>query len=219
MPVGGGTVCITGRNKEKLLIAQKNLGAEKCKTAVFDIGDIEKIEQNFYEILGLFHGPLDIVVSNAGIFYEKDFVKYSRDEYEHMNNINLKGAYFLSQQVIKHFLENERSGVMLFVTSERGIMADTHLYGITKAGLNSLVRGLAKQYAQNGIRVNAVAPGMTATGVNSINPESNLYHDSVAGKRIFRAEEIAEVAGFLISDSAKCINGEIIACNLGNHIR
>ncbi len=216
---GGGSVCITGRKEEKLLAAGKKLGKEKCKTAVFDIGDIENIEKNFYEILGLFHSSLDIVVSNAGIFFEKDFVKYTEEDYENIFNVNLKGAYILSQQVIKHFLENKKTGTLLFVTSERGIMSDTHLYGITKAGLNSLVKRLAKKYAANGIRINAVAPGITATDINFVDPESNLYHAPVTGKRILRAEEIAEVAGFLISDCARCINGEIIACNLGNHIK
>lgn len=97
-------------------------------------------------------------------------------------------------------------------------MSDTHLYGIGKAGLNSLVKGLAKSYSMYGIRVNAVAPGMTATGINGIDPMSDLAHENIC-HRVLRPEEIAEVATFLMSDSANCINGEIISCNGGNAIK
>lgn len=125
----------------------------------------------------------------------------------------------MAQEAIRYFLNNEIQGNILFTSSERGIMSDTHIYGIAKAGVNSLIKGLARQYAGNGIRINGVAPGMTASGINSIDSDSNLYHPSVAGKRVIRPEEIAEVAAFLISNASVCINGEIIACDNANYIR
>lgn len=214
----GGNICITGRDKNKLVKAQETLGGS-CKIAVFDVGDWENLEKNFDECTKMFNGPLDIVVSNAGIFFEKDFTDYTMDDWNRMIDINLKGSYFLSQQVIKHFLDNHRRGNLLFITSARGIMSDSHIYGISKAGVNSLIQGLAKKYAQYGIRINGIAPGMTATGINGIDPSSDLYHESVVGKRVLRSEEIAEVASFLISDASICINGEIIACDEGNTIK
>lgn len=215
----GGTVCITGRNISKLEAAQEQLGKDKCKIAVFDVGECNRIQERFSTILNILDGRIDIVVSNAGIYYEKDFFEYSPEDYTSMDDINLKGGYFLAQQACRYFMENGVAGNILFVSSERGLFGDVHVYGITKAGVNSLVKGLAKKYAGTGIRINAVAPGMTATGINRIDPASNLYNETVIGKRVIRPEEIAEVAAFLMCDASICINGEIIACDEGNAIR
>lgn len=215
---GGGKVCVTGRDRLKLETAQKRLG-EGCKILVFDIADIGKIHHRFYQAIEQLGGNLDTVVSNAGIFYEKSFCDYTSEDWERICNINLAGGYFLAQEAIRYFLNNKIQGNILFTSSERGIMSDTHIYGIAKAGVNSLIKGLARQYAGNGIRINGVAPGMTASGINSIDSDSNLYHPSVAGKRVIRPEEIAEVAAFLISNASVCINGEIIACDNANYIR
>lgn len=216
---GGALKCvITGRNEQKLIERCSELdrrgGVEYC---VFDVSDAVNMEKYYGKCIEKAGGAFDIVVGNAGIFYEKDFYDYDESDWNRMFDTNLKGAYYLSQQAIKSFYQNGIKGNMVFITSERGIMADTHLYGISKAGLNSFIRGLAKSCSKDGIRVNGVAPGITATGINGIEPMNDLSHEN-ALERVLRAEEIAEVAVFLMSDGSVCINGEIIVCDGGNTI-
>lgn len=213
----GASVCITGRNEEKLQKAKKQLGAN-CKAVNMDMADLESIPLKFKEIIDVFDGKLDCVVSNAGIFYEKEFSSYTVADWTKICNINLTGVYFLAQSVCSYYEECGSAGNILFISSERGIMGDEHIYGITKAGVNNLTKGLAKKYAPKGIRVNSICPGMTVSNINHLDPEGDLYHELPHCKRILRSEEIAEVALFLLSDVSRCINGEIIACNECNTV-
>lgn len=108
--------------------------------------------------------------------------------------------------------ENKIKGNILFVSSETGETADIRPYGLTKAAINSLVQGLAYLYASQGIRVNAIAPGVTATGMTGVS-NTNLYYPANPNGRAYLPEEMAEVATFLLSDASGCISGQIVACN------
>ena len=90
---------------------------------------------------------------------------------------------------------------------------DFRPYGFTKAAVNSMVQGLAYLYAKNNIRVNAIAPGVTASDMTGFKTDDNLYTDYNRIGRIYLPEEVAEVASFLISDISNCVSGQIIACN------
>ncbi|MBR5670042.1 SDR family oxidoreductase, partial [Candidatus Saccharibacteria bacterium] len=90
--------------------------------------------------------------------------------------------------------------------------------GLTKRAINSLTEALSYKYYKNNIRINAIAPGVTATEMTNIDPKLDLFSDSISG-RFFVPEEVAEVALFLLSDNSKCISGQIIHTNGGNHIK
>lgn len=92
---------------------------------------------------------------------------------------------------------------------------------MTKAAVNSMVKAFSRRVYQKGIRVNAIAPGVTLSDMTKEYAEAsdgNLYRDCASG-RIFKPEEVAEVASFLLSDASRCISGEIIHTNAGNHIK
>lgn len=105
------------------------------------------------------------------------------------------------------------------MVSERGLYGDDIPYGLTKVALISYTKGLAKKVVEDGIRVNAIAPGVVATEMTNYDPKGDLYREGAIGKRVLLAEEIAETVAFLLSDAANCISGEVIACNEGNHLR
>lgn len=91
---------------------------------------------------------------------------------------------------------------------------------MTKAAINSLTGALSRRVYQYGIRVNAIAPGVTLSDMTKEYADvtdSNLSRNCAAG-RIFLPEEVAELACFLLSDVSKCISGEVIHCNAGNHL-
>ena len=115
----------------------------------------------------------------------------------------------------------EDEGNLIFITSETGNQAYDIPYGMTKAALNSLTQALSRRVYKQGIRVNAIAPGVTVSDMTKDYAEvsDGNYFRKSASDRIFLPEEIAEVVCFLLSDASKCISGEIIHCNAGNHIK
>lgn len=84
--------------------------------------------------------------------------------------------------------------------------------------MNSLVRGLARRCIKLDMRVNAVAPGVTATDLTGYDVNSNLYRGDQMNDRIYLPKEMAEVATFLISSVSNCLTGQIIVCNEGKSI-
>ena len=95
---------------------------------------------------------------------------------------------------------------------------DERPYGLTKAAINSLVQGLAYRYIKEGIRINAVAPGVTSSDMTGYKSEGNLYLQNHSTNRVFLPEEIAEIACFLLSDVSNLLNGQILYANEGNTI-
>lgn len=214
------TVIITGRNEDKLKKAQSDLNNNsKLVYRVLDIKNVNEFDE-FFKSLFEEYGHIDGIVNNAGIsLHEWDFLKVTPEGFDDQFLTNLKGGYFFTQSYIKHYLATEQNeGKILFVSSERGTYCDDLPYGLTKASMNSLVEALSYTYYKSGLNVNAISPGVTATNMTNINKEADLYSNQNSG-RFFIPEEVAEVALFLLSDYSKCISGEIVHVNAGNHIR
>lgn len=212
----GAKVIIVGRNKEKLEEAIKELGTN-TSYMIFDVQESEKSEEFMKEVFEK-HGKIDCLINNAGIsLHEKDFFNVTIDKFNKQIDTNLKGAYFLTQAYI-NLLQEKDQGNVIFISSERGAQCDYLPYGLTKVAINSLTEGLSRKYYKRGIRVNAVAPGITASNMTNIDKDSNLYCSYNASGRYFIPEEVAEVVAFLISDMSKCISGEVIYCDAGNHL-
>lgn len=217
----GAKVIITGTNETNLRNAKDKLG-KNCDYIVLNQLDVEKFDSFFEECRKIFKSNnIDGIVCNAGIsLHEGSIYNVTTDGFDNQFNINLKGHYFFAQSYLKYFdkfqLDN---GNIIFISSERGLYADDIPYGLTKTAINSLTRGLGQRVLNRNIRVNAIAPGVTATEMTGINKTDNLYNKNVIGKRSFLPEEIAEIAMFLMSDASKSICSEIIACGQGNHLR
>lgn len=210
-------VIITGRNEEKLINSKKELG-ENCEYYVLDMNMIDKFSVIINEIYNKY-GKLDGLINNAGVsLHEWDFLKVTPEGFDTQFYTNLKGAYFLTQEYIKMLLEKEDAGNVIFISSERGSMAEVIPYGLTKAAIDSFTKGLSYKYYNKGIRINSIAPGVTATAMTNINKNEDLFTTNTSG-RIFLPEEIAEIVCYLLSDYSKCISGEVIHCNGGNHIK
>lgn len=213
----GARVIITGRNEDKLQVAVKEM-----KNAVYYKNDVKEIKTHD-ELLDFIYKKykrLDILVNNAGISnHEEDFLTVTEEDFDNQFGINLKGAYFLTQNCIKRIKkEDQKEFNIIFVTSERGNQCDYLPYGLTKVSMNSLVEGLSCRFIKEGIRVNAIAPGVTATPLTKIDPKSDLSTEDFISGRYFIPEEVAEIALFLASDYSKCVSGEILHCNCGNHL-
>lgn len=212
----GADVLIAGRCESSLREKAAALG---CKFAVLDIREIDTFDEFLNNVYAQM-GRVDVLVNNAGIsLHEEGMLAVTEAQFNNQFDTNLKGAYFLTQKFIaRHIETHQKESTVLFVSSERGQTADTLPYGLTKAALNSLVQGLAYKYIQQGIRTNALAPGVTASDMTGFKSDGNLNCSYNITQRVYLPEEVAEIACFLVSDAARILNGQIIVCNEGKTI-
>lgn len=218
----GAKVIISGRDEKQLKEACSKLG-ERCQYIVYDVTRIEKANIFLNECKAKLDGNIDCLVSNAGVsLHENIFKNVTEEGFDTQFNTNFKGGYFLAKEFLEQKeKEQNPDGQLLFITSETGNQCYDIPYGMTKAALNTLTRALSRREYKKGIRVNAIAPGVTLTDMTKDYADAsdgNMYRDCASG-RMFLSEEVAEVACFLLSDASKCISGEIIHCNAGNHLK
>lgn len=220
---GGAEVVISSTSENNLKKACEELGGN-VKYVVHDISKVDESVQflkRCKSVLGT--NKIDYLVCNAGIsLHEEDFTKVSVEGFDKQFEINLRGTYFLSKAFLEMKLEEkDSSGELLVISSETADQCYDIPYGMTKASINSMICAFSRRVYKQGIRVNGIAPGVTATEMTKsyADVDNGNYSRGNAAGRVFLPEEIAEVALFLLSDMSKCISGEIIHCNGGNHLR
>jgi len=177
-------------------------------TVAGDIGDPATAQRVISEGVARF-GRIDTLVNNAGIFIGKPFTENTTEDYNAVMNVNMAGFFYITKLAIAE-MEKHASGHVVTVTGsiDNGISgAQMTLAAMTKGGLNAATRTLAIEYAKQGIRVNAVAPGVTKTPMHPVE-----YHDMLGGfhplGRMGEASEVASAIVFL--DTAEFITGEIL---------
>lgn len=211
----GASVLISGRSETTLKETAARIG---CKYLVLDVQDTSGFDKFISDANEILEG-VDCLVNNAGIsLHEPTFFDVTPESFDAQVSTNLRGPMFLTQSFTKSLLKENRKGSVLFVSSETGETVDIRPYGFTKAAVNSLVKGLAYLFVSNGIRVNAVAPGVTASDMTGIRSGGNLYYPSNSLDRVYLPEEVAEAACFLLSDASGCISGQVLVCNNGKTI-
>lgn len=217
----GANVIITGRNKDTLEKVVNELGP-RCKAVTFDVTDVNMSSDFLNQCKAIFGAPIDCLISNAGIsLHENIFTNVTVESFDKQFNTNFRGNYFLCKAYLEMKLaEKTKDAQLLLISSESANQCYDIPYGMTKAATNSLVKALSRRVYKHNIRVNAIAPGVTLSDMTKDYAEAadgNLYRDC-ASNRIFKPEEVAEVVCFLLSDASKCISGEIIHTNAGNHL-
>lgn len=211
----GAQVLISGRNEARLKETAEQIG---CRYLKLDVQNTDTLSAFILEADKILGGA-DCLVNNAGVsLHEQSFFDVTSGSFDQQIETNLRGGFFLTQSFTKILLREKRKGNVLFVSSETGETVDLRPYGFTKAAVNSMVQGLAYLFIKDGIRINAVAPGVTASDMTGIKAEGNLYYEGNALNRVYLPEEVAETACFLLSDASGCISGQIITCNNGKTI-
>lgn len=167
-------------------------------------------------------GGLDVLVYSSGTNVRKPALELSLKQWRLIHRINLEGAFLSAQAAAPHMLERGW-GRMLFISSIAGFHGGAVLpitaYSASKAGLNGLVRGLAKEWAPGGIRVNALAPGFTRTELTEPvqnHPElSDAINARIPVGRWAEPGDMAGIGAFLCSDEAGYITGQSIVVDGG----
>jgi len=216
-----------GSNGIGKAIAQRFL-SEGAKVIIFDIVkpdydvdfyqvDItkeEEIKKTFQEIK-----HLDIVVNNAGIYFQESVEETSKEQLDKIIDVNFKGAYLISKYALP--LIKESKGNIINISSVVGIISDptSPAYRSTKATLIMLTKCMAREYGANGVRVNAILPGPIDTPLlrRALSSEELIQKYAALNPmgRIGKPEEIANVAAFLASDEASYVTGGIYSVDGG----
>ncbi|HTV59888.1 MAG TPA: glucose 1-dehydrogenase [Verrucomicrobiae bacterium] len=161
-------------------------------------------------------GGLDILVNNAGIQVSKASHEVEMPEFDSVLNVNLRGTFMCSREAIHHFLATRAAGVVINVSSVHQIVPKPKYigYSASRGAMGALTHTLALEYADRGIRVNAVAPGATATPINRSWAEDPKKLEEVMRHiplgRAGTAEEMAAATAFLCSDEASYITGQTL---------
>jgi glucose 1-dehydrogenase len=160
-------------------------------------------------------GSLDILINNAGIQTAAPSHEVETADFDQVIKINLRGAYLCSREAIKHFLNRGQGGIIINVSSVHEIIPrPTYIsYSISKGGMENMTKTLALEYAPQGIRVNAIAPGATETPINdwAENPQTKQKVEShIPMGRVGTSAEMAAITAFLASDDAAYITGQTL---------
>jgi NAD(P)-dependent dehydrogenase (short-subunit alcohol dehydrogenase family) len=210
----GASVVITGRDGalgDEAEVALASRGAIRFLRA--DAGDPDQARASVDETVALL-GGLDILVNNAGIGVQAGVLDTPLDAYDHVMDINVRGAFVYAQAAFPHL--EARSGVMLHVSSDAGVLGeeDIGIYSVSKAALIMLSNMLAIEGGRRGVRSNAICPGDTSPGMRHMGPpgEDRPEDDPATWippplGRIGEAMDVADAAVFLCSDRANFVNG------------
>jgi 2-deoxy-D-gluconate 3-dehydrogenase len=181
--------------------------------------------QEFVDKLQSDSGGIDMLVNNAGVNIPRPAIEVSSRDWDTVFDTNLKGNFFLSTALAKSWMETNSAGSIVNITSQAGIVGieERAAYGTSKAGLIHLTKILALEWAQNRIRVNAVAPTFIRTEMT----ESTLTRPEWAAELLSRIpigrfgepEDVVGAVAFLLSDAALLITGHNITIDGGYTIR
>ncbi len=194
------------------------LSAYDVKSAAYrcDVSDTAQVRETFRSLTEAFQ-TVDILVNNAGINKDKLAMTMREEEFEQVIDINLSGAFKCAKQVIP-LMVKKRSGKIINISSVAGLIgnAGQSNYAAAKAGLIGLTKTLAKELAARNITCNAVAPGFVETDMTAALPlNREAVEKSIPLHRFAKAEEVAKLVGFLASDGADYITGEVIRIDGG----
>ena len=225
----GANVALNYRNDPEKLDETKELIEQMCDSIkgcggrelpvegdVSEEADIVRMCQEVIDKLG----SLDILINNAGIQTAAPSHKLETADFDKVIQVNLRGAYLCAREAISHFMERGHGGVIINVSSVHEIIPrPTYVsYSMSKGAMENMTKTLALEYAPYGIRVNAIAPGATATPINSWTENEQKKQEvesHIPMGRVGTAEEMAAITAFLASDDASYITGQTLFADGG----
>ncbi len=181
----------------------------------FDVRDAESVNAALDGLSKASEEPISVLVNNAGIANDAPFPALDRAAWESVTRTTLDGFYNVTQPLVMP-MARKRWGRIVNIASVSGVIGNRGQvnYSAAKAGLIGATRSLAQEFAKRGVTVNAVAPGLIETDMIANAPvEEILPH--IPMRRLGKPEEVAALVGFLVSDEAAYITGQVIGINGG----
>lgn len=221
---GGTSVAVSGRSSEAAAQVAAELSSEYDVPALglgWDIADAEAAGPAIEALLARFD-RLDACVVAAGINpYWSRALEVTPEAWDEEMATNLRGAFFAARAAARPMLESPEGGAILLtssVTASSGVSRGLP-YVATKGGLEAMVRSLAIEWADAGVRVNAISPGFVETDLTAAVREHDEIHESIVARipmgRFGTPAEIGDLAAVLVSDLASYVTGQVIQIDGG----
>lgn len=218
----GAEIIITGRSEPQLKDACANIGAA-CAYFVFDLTNSAAIPA-FADAIENKHGPVDVLVNNAGINMKKEMLEVTDEEFESIIKTNQSAVFSLSREFAKKMVPR-KAGVILLISSmasQYGI-PKVIAYTASKSAVEGMTRAMAVELSPLGIRVNCIAPGfietdMSSKALNSDPERKQKVLSRTPMAKLGKPDDIGYAAAFLSSDAANYITGIILPVDGGNAI-
>lgn len=211
----GANIVINYRNSDKeaeelkAILEEKGVKVLAVKCDISNFEDSKNLMDKCKEVFG----KIDILVNNAGITKDTLIMRMKEEDFDNVIDVNLKGTFNCAKHASAIMLK-QRFGKIINMTSVVGIAGNAGQvnYAASKAGVIGLTKSLAKELGSRGITVNAVAPGfintdMTASLSEKVKEEASK---NIPLKRLGEPEDVANLVGFLASDAANYITGQVI---------
>ena len=212
----GATVALCDLDVTKLeRIADKIIdGAGKARCYPLDLTEMGGVKTCVDAVMADY-GRIDVLVNCAGINVREGFLDVKESTYDRIMNVNLKGMYFITQEVAKYMIKEKRGNILNIASHNSvGMLGGCSVYGASKSAVTALTRSMAVEWARHGIRANALAPGHILTELTTVtweHPERSQYlRERIAMERPGNPEELLGVAVMLVSDASSYITGSMI---------
>ncbi len=219
MTEAGAKVVITGRRKEVLEQAKKELG-ERAEYRVNDIRKKEDIPALVAEI-EINVGPIDILVNNAGIHHKAIAQQTTDEAFENVMQTNVMSSFALTRECA-HYMLSRKSGSILMISSMAALFGIDKVvaYGTSKTALTGMINALTTEYSSQNVRINAIAPGwitsdMFLNAINNDEKRKQQIINRIAMDGFGETSDIGNAAVFLSSEAARYITGVILPVDGG----
>lgn len=185
-----------------------------------DVTKLDSIRETIGEIKKLYGNKIDVLANCAGLANRTPILDTTEEEWDLLNDVNLKASFFFSQEVARVMKENE-GGKIINISSARAHHSDgIHtIYDVTKAGIDAMTRSFAVAFAKDKINVNAVAPGYVLTPMTAHNLENENWlkwlYSRVPAERMIEMQEVADAMLFFATDASSGITGQSLLVDGG----
>ncbi|WP_139974409.1 SDR family oxidoreductase [Ochrobactrum sp. CGA5] len=212
----GAKVIINGRDRNKVDAAVTRLEEEghRVFASTFDVTDAEEARAAI-DLIEKEIGPLDILVNNAGMQYRTALEDFPIEKWQQLLETNVSSAFYVGQAVARHMIPRGY-GKIINIASVQSELARPSIapYTATKGAIRNLTRGMATDWAQHGLQINAIAPGYFKTPLNQAlvdNPEFTAWLEKrTPAGRWGEVEELVGAAVFLSSEASTFVNGQVL---------
>jgi len=214
----GAAVTIAARRAEPLENVAKQMRAADMlvDTLVMDVADVDSCASSVREA-----GPFDILVNSAGIARHAPAIETTHDDFDAVANINIRGAYFLTQAVAKGLIAANKPGSLINISSQMAHVGgiDRAVYAATKHAVEGFTKSMAIEWGAHGIRVNTICPTFILTPLTKTtfdNPERRAWiEQKIKLGRVGEVQDIMGAVQFLASDASALVTGTALVIDGG----